>query len=71
VPLLKSGKNLISAIELNYNYFSVEDTIRPLELIKYNEKKKEILIPVLDKKGDVTKNYLTYLFDNKYFKLVE
>ena len=71
VPLFKSGKNLISAIELNYNYFSVEDTIRPLELIKYNEKKKEILIPVLDKKGDVTKNYLTYLFNNTYFELIE
>lgn len=71
VPLIKLGKNLISSIELNYNYFSVEDTIRPLELIKYNDKKKEILIPVIAKNGDVTSGFLKYRFDGEFFKIIE
>lgn len=66
--LFKEGDTLTSDINLFFDFFSVVDRPeRPLQLIKYNQKKRIIYLPIVADDGKVTKKYIRYKFNGKYF----
>ncbi len=71
--IFKTRSGLTSSIGFSYDFFSVVNRPeRPLKLIRYNSKQKEVLIPVVieDKKtpqGRVTNRFIKYRFNGKHF----
>ncbi len=50
--------------------FTIEQNeLRPVELIKYDEQKKIISIPVIAKNGAVTELFTRYRYNGKYFEV--
>ena len=68
VRIIKTGSGLKNSISVPFNFFSVVDRPeRPVELIKFDNKKKTIYIPLVKEDGTVTEKYIYYKFDGNYF----
>jgi hypothetical protein len=62
---------LKNSISFEYDFFSVVDRPeRPIQLIKYDQTKKTIYIPVVFENGKVTDKYITYKFTGEYFEKI-
>lgn len=69
--LFKTKTKLLNRIDVLFDFFSVVDRPeRPVELITFDEEKKELYIPVVDKKNQVTKKSLVYRLKGEYFEYV-
>lgn len=72
VELFKIKGKMSTSISFEFDFFSVVDhEERPLKLIKYDEKKKIISVPVIEKNGAVTELFTRYRFSGKYFEALE
>lgn len=61
VTLFNTGSKRLNRIDVNYDFFSVVDRPeRPVKLISYDEKNKELHIPVVNDKGQVGSKNLVY-----------
>jgi hypothetical protein len=70
-PLFKSKTQLLTKISVNYDFFSVMDhKERPIELIRYNDAQKKLLIPVVNDEGKVSKKNLIYELKGDYLQYV-
>jgi hypothetical protein len=73
VNLIKTKSGLTNTLNFEYDFFSMVDrTERPIKLISFDKKTKTLKIPVVieDKEfpdGRVTKKFITYKFNGKYF----
>ena len=66
--LFKTEGKMSNELGISFNFFNVENhPERPLKLILFNEKKKELSIPVISEKGAVTDKFIVYKFNGKYF----
>ena len=71
VELFKTKGKMSTSISFEFDFFSVVDRPeRPLKLIKYDEKKKTISVPVITENGAVTEVFTRYRFNGKYFEEV-
>lgn len=71
IPIFKTKTKELNSIDVEFDFFSVVDRPeRPLELIKYDDKRKTIYIPVVDEKGQVTKRNLLYQLKGNYFEFI-
>lgn len=69
VKLFKTSEGMTSHIDVDFDFFSVVDRPeRPLKLIKYNETKKLLYIPIVYENGKVTKKFIEYKFNGQYFE---
>ena len=69
VELFNTKGKMSSSISFEFDFFSVVDRPeRPLKLIKYDEKKKTISVPVIAENGAVTEVFTMYRFNGKYFE---
>jgi len=69
VKLIKTAEGINYYIGFEYDFFSVVDRPeRPVKLIKYDKSKKIIYIPVVYDDGTVTKKFIQYKFNGKYFE---
>ncbi len=72
VELFNTKGKMSTSISFEFDFFSVvERPERPLKLIKYDEQKKIISIPVIAKNGAVTELFTRYRFNGKYFEEVK
>lgn len=72
VELFNTKGKMSTSISFEFDFFSVvEHPERPLKLIKYDEQKKIISIPVIAKDGAVTELFTRYRFNGKYFEALE
>lgn len=72
VELFNTKGKMSTSISFEFDFFSVVERLeRPLKLIKYDEQKKIISIPVIAKDGAVTELFTRYRFNGKYFGEVE
>lgn len=72
VELFKTKEKMSTSISFEFDFFSVVDRPeRPLKLIKYDEKKKTISVPVIAENRAVTEVFTRYRFNGKYFEEVE
>jgi hypothetical protein len=70
-PIIKTKNGLKNSISFEYDFFSVVDRPeRPIQLIKYDQTKKTIYIPVVFENGKVTDKYITYKFTGEYFEKI-
>ncbi len=70
--IFRTNSGLGNSIHINYDFFSVKDRPeRPLTLIKYNSKTKTLYIPIVLEDGQVTRKFITYCFNGKYFERVK
>ena len=73
IKLLKTSSGVKNSISFEYDFFSVVDHLeRPIKLFFWDDGRKSFRFPVVieDKKtpqGRVTKKFITYKFDGKYF----
>ncbi len=71
IKLFKTKTKTLNRIDVNYDFFSVVDRPeRPVELIKYDEKKKSIYIPFVNDKLQVLDNYFIYQLSDNLFRYV-
>jgi hypothetical protein len=71
VKLFKTSEGMTSTIGFSFDFFSVVDRQeRPLKLIKYDEAKKLVYIPIVYENGKVTKRFITYKFNGQFFERV-
>jgi hypothetical protein len=69
IKLIKTENGLTNSIDLYFDFFSVVDRQeRPLKLIKYDNKKKQIYIPIISEKEEVTNRFQIYSLNGKYFE---
>jgi hypothetical protein len=69
VELFKTKGKMSTSISFEFDFFSVVDRPeRPLKLIKYDEKKKTISVPVIAENGAVTEVFTVYRFNGKHFE---
>ncbi len=72
VELFNTKGKMSTSISFEFDFFSVvERPERPLKLIKYDEQKKIISMPVIAKNGAVTELFTRYRFNGKYFEEVK
>ena len=72
VELFKNKGKLSHSISIEFDFFSVlERPERPLKLIKYDEVKKIIYVPVIGKDGVVRELFTQYRFNGKYFEVLK
>lgn len=72
VELFNTKGKMSNSISFEFDFFSVvERPERPLKLIKYDEKKKVISIPVISENGAVTELFTRYRFNGKYFEVLK
>ena len=70
--LFRTKTRSLNSIDVDFDFFSVVDhPERPLELIKYDPRKKLIYIPLVGDKGKVTKKYLLYQLKGSQFEFVK
>jgi len=73
IKLIKTSSGMTDALNFEYNFFSVADrTDRPIKLILFDRKANTLKIPVVVNtkefpNGKVTKKFIDYRFDGKYF----
>ncbi|MDQ8053537.1 MAG: alpha/beta fold hydrolase [Pedobacter sp.] len=66
------NKKLESSMGFEFDFFSVVDRPeRPVKLIDFDANQQLLKMPVIDEKGKVTANQLTYRFTGKYFEKVK
>lgn len=71
VELFNTKGKMSTSISFEFDFFSVvEHPERPLKLIKYDEKKKVISVPVIEKDGAVAELFTRYRFNGKYFEVL-
>jgi hypothetical protein len=69
VKLIKTSTRFTNTINVPFNFFKVTDTgERPIRILKYDEYKKIIYIPIVLEDGTVTKRFIIYKFNGKYFE---
>ncbi len=69
VAIFHTNGNILSSISINFDFFSVVDRPeRPLELIVYDESKRELYIPFIDKNDQVTQRKFIYRLTSKGFE---
>jgi hypothetical protein len=69
VELFNTKGKMSTSISFEFDFFSVvEHPERPLKLIKYDEKKNVISIPVIAENAAVTELFTRYRFNGKYFE---
>lgn len=69
VKLIKTQSGLSNSISFEYDFFSVADRPeRPIRLIKYDENKRIISIPIVLENGKVTDRFILYQFTGQYFE---
>jgi hypothetical protein len=69
--VFKTSKQYLNSIDVSFDFFSVLDRPeRPVELIRFDEKRKVVLIPVVDENGKVLKKHLVYALKEAYFQYV-
>jgi hypothetical protein len=72
VELFNTKGKMSTSISFEFDFFSVvERPERPLKLIKYDEQKKIISVPVIAKNGAVTELFTRYRFNGKYFEVLK
>jgi hypothetical protein len=72
VKLFKSKKDTLHEIIVTFNFLSVVDRPeRPLKLITYDEERKILSIPVVDKDGRVIKKSSLYQLRGDYFEFLK
>lgn len=72
VELFNTKGKMSTSISFEFDFFSVvERPERPLKLIKYDEQKKIISIPVIAKDRAVTELFTRYRFNGKYFEVLK
>lgn len=72
VELFNTKGKMSSSVSFEFDFFSVvEHEERPLKLIKYDEQKKLIAVPVIGKNGAVTELFTQYRFNGKYFEVLK
>lgn len=63
-PIFKTKTQLLSRIDVDFDFFTVADRPeRPLQLITFNDKQDMLLIPVVNENGKVTKRHIMYIFN--------
>jgi len=68
-PIIKTINGLTNSINLEYDFFSVRNRIeRPIRLIKYDNVKKTIYVPIILDSGKVTDKFIIYQLKGKYFE---
>lgn len=71
IKVFKTKTKTLNSIEVPFDFFSVVDRPeRPLELITYDNKKKMINIPLVDKDDQVTNKNLQYQLKGNYFEYI-
>ena len=72
VELFNTKGKMSTSISFEFDFFSVvEHPERPLKLIRYDEKKKVISVPVIAENGAVTELFTRYRFNGKYFEVLK
>jgi hypothetical protein len=72
VKLIKTKNGFTNAIDVSFDFFSVVDRPeRPLKLIKYDNEKKIIYIPIVYDNGKVTDRYILYQYNGEYFEPIK
>jgi hypothetical protein len=72
IKLIKTQKGLTNSIDVPFDFFSVVDRPeRPLKLIKYDNEKRIIYIPIVYENGKVTDRFILYKFTGEYFEHIE
>ena len=63
---------MTNIINVSFDFFSVVDRPeRPVKLIKYDNTKKIIYIPVVYEDGKVTDKFIHYKFNGKFFEKIK
>ncbi len=71
VNLIKTSTGFHNQINVDFNFFSVADRPeRPVRVIKYDSTTKIIYIPVVLDEGQVSKKFIRYQFNGKYFQKI-
>lgn len=71
VRLIKTSSGLRNKINVGFDFFSVVDRPeRPIQLIKYDENKNIIYIPIVLENGKVTDRFILYQFNGQYFEKI-
>lgn len=69
--VFKTKTKKLNRIDVKFDFFSVVDRPeRPLELITYHDKQKILSIPLVDKRGNITKKNIFYQLKDRYFELI-
>ena len=69
VQLFKTKTQSLNHIDVSFDFFSVVDRPeRPVKLITYDDEQKIVRIPVVTKKGKVTKKNILYQLKNQKFE---
>jgi hypothetical protein len=69
--VFKTRKQFLNSIDVSFDFYSVLDRPeRPVELIRFDETRKVVLIPVVDENGKVLKKHLVYALKDAYFQYV-
>ncbi|UUC44448.1 hypothetical protein [Flavobacterium cerinum] len=67
--LFKTKEGFKDLLQIDFDFFSVVDRPeRPLQLIKYDDQKKQISLPVVTEEGNVTNEFTIYTFTGQYFE---
>ncbi len=68
--LFKTKEGFEDVLQIDFDFFSVVDRPeRPLQLIKYDNQKKQLYLPVVTEEGSVTKDFTIYTFTGQYFEV--
>ena len=71
VQLFKTKTKELNSINVEFDFFCfVDRPERPVKLITYDDKQKIIRIPVVNKKGKVTKKNILYQLKNQKFEFI-
>ncbi|MPT34941.1 MAG: hypothetical protein E2604_07590 [Flavobacterium sp.] len=66
----KTEEGFKDVLQIDFDFFSVVDRPeRPLQLIKYDDQKKQLYLPVVTEEGNVTKDFTIYTFTGQYFEV--
>lgn len=69
VKLIKTQSGFTHHISVGFDFFSVVDRPeRPLKLIRYDQNKKIIYIPLVHEDGKVTNKFIQYKFNGEHFE---
>jgi hypothetical protein len=66
----KTEEGFKDVLQIDFDFFSVVDRPeRPLQLIKYDDQKKQLYLPVVTEEGNVTNKFTIYTFTGQYFEV--
>jgi hypothetical protein len=68
IQLIKTKEGFTNSILLECDINKYNGSERPVKLIKYDENKKIIYIPIIFEDGTVTDRYILYQFTGEYFE---